>query len=213
LGCGRYTGVNHFAVRGRERESFGGRRERRPRVSLAPQTSHFITESAAGRRPNSPADARPAAARTPRDALRARRTRPNRSLPAFQPIRDGPALLLGRRPAPLGSPSCSASVNNATGFWLCGISPTSVSRSVRLTLQHQGIVARPPSSDTATGRARNHGGRTRRLKPHHEPPPANRTTPIACDNGQATTFRKPGVWQHGTITSLGAKPREFPATN
>ena len=49
LGYGRYTGVNHFAFRGRERESLGGRRERTPRVSLVPQTSHFITESAGAR--------------------------------------------------------------------------------------------------------------------------------------------------------------------
>ena len=46
-GCRRYTGVNHFGLRGREGERFGGRRERRPRVSLTPRTSHFITESAA----------------------------------------------------------------------------------------------------------------------------------------------------------------------
>jgi len=30
---------------------------------------------------------------------------------------------------------------------------------------------------------------------------------------RATTFRKPSVWPHGTIASLGAKRREFPATN
>jgi len=52
LGCGRYTGVNHFGLRDREGESLGGRREPRPRVSLAPQTSRFITESAGARAAN-----------------------------------------------------------------------------------------------------------------------------------------------------------------